>query len=283
MGKRTNKTTTSANLPGFLGWPASKQAKQIGATAGSFLENPYTGDWRAPVNATMLGGNAWAKDAANTLKYGGGGEALYNLGVDTAKGKYLDLASNPVFSEYLQSGIVDPISKVYSERLRPELQGQNVLANTFDNLRYGIESAKMTADEADLVRQASSEATMGLYNAERDRQMLADQLINSGAAQLLLPGTVRSAAGEQERQIAQEYIDTELANRYGQLTEQDRIIASLLPLMQAYAGTSTTTPGINKAASTAQGAMGGASLGSSMGAVGTIIGALLGGAGGYFG
>jgi hypothetical protein len=283
MGKRTNKTATKVDLPGFLDVPARGQARQIGNTAEWLRANPYEGDWAPGLNKDMLSGNRMTSQVATDLQTGGGGRALYDLGTATARGDYLNLDSNPVFLEYLQSGILDPINKVYEEQLFPGLEGQNVGMNTFDNLRYGIERAKLGTDQADLTRQATGDATMGLYNAERERQMLASNLINAGTAQMLLPGTIKSQAGADQRALEQLKIDTALANRYGQLTEQDRLIMSLLPLMQTYAGQQTTTPGVNKTASTAQGVIGGASAGSSMGALGAVLGGLLGGAGGYYG
>jgi hypothetical protein len=276
-------------MPDFLGDPAKKQAGAIGNYAAGLLGNPYQGLWSAsPTSEEYLGIDRMS-EAANALHFANPGKEMLQLGMDTASGKYLDLDNNQQFQDYLNFGVLDPINKTYAEELMPQLKGNAVGRNEFDNLRYAYQIAQMKEDQADMLQKAGSTATMGMFDRERDRQMMSPDLINAAIAQMMLPGTLTSSVGQQKKGLAQSEIDFNLGERYGPLTENERIIAALMPQMQTYAGQQTTSPGINRTASTAQGAVGGASMGAQAGGGGwgSIIGALLGGvaggAGGYFG
>lgn len=288
MGDRKNKTVSEVSMPGFLEGPIRAQAGQIGRQAEWLRQNPYQGDWLAGITPEQIIGNRWTSDAADKLRFGGGAEALYDLGTATARGDFLDIESNPYFRDYLETGVMDPIRKTYSERIRPLAESGAVGRNTFDNLSRAIENAKLTEDEATLIKQAGAETTLPMYQFERGMQANAGDLLNMATAQMLLPGAIKSQAGAEARDIEQANIDTILANRAGPISEAERILAALLMPGQVYAGQQLTTPGINRTASTAQGVIGGASIGAQAGGItgnpyATLIGAILGGVGGGVG
>jgi hypothetical protein len=289
MGKRKNTTTSEVNLPEWIDNPARAQAGQIGQHAEWLRQNPYQGDWMASIDPDQILGNRWTGQTADKLRFGGGGEALYDLGTATARGDFLDLENNPYFQNYLETGVLDPIRQTYSERIRPMAESGAVGRNAFDNLSYALEKAQLTEDEATLIGRAGAETSLPMYQFEREQQAGAGDILNAATAQMLLPGAIKSQAGAGARDLEQARIDTELANRMGPISEAERILMSLLYPTQAYAGQSVTAPGINRGASTAQGAIGGASAGAQAGSLmssspyGAIIGALLGGVGGGLG
>lgn len=222
-------------------------------------------------NQTQLTAANWLRQAIPGTS--AGSDELRSLGVRTARGDFLDPATNP----WIQ-GAVDAAQRPLRQQLN-----QNILDVGDYSSRAGayggsadalMRSSALTSFNTAALDSAN-EIYYNNYLNERQLQQNAPGLLQAANALSLQPGMLLGNLGDQEFQWQTEIPFLGL----------DRL-AQLLSLGSGY-GTSNSTgtqtvPGQSRGGSVFSGALGGASAGSAFGPWGAGIGAILGGLGGLF-
>lgn len=263
-GKKTS-TSTSTTTNTAPQWQQDQidRVYQQGQTAlGQMPKGP---------NATQLTAMDWLKGAAPGLS--AGSAELRNLGVATARGDYLDPASNPWIK-----GAVEAAQRPLREQL-----DQNILQigdAAQQSGAYGGDRERLLRGQAlgDFNRSALDVANQTYfqnYNNERQLQQNAPALLAAANSLGLAPGQLLGTLGDQEFSWASDMPWNGLDK-----------MASLLSLGAQY-GTTKTVGEVPKQggglSGALQGAAGGASAGSAFGPWGAGIGGVIGGLGGLFG
>jgi len=267
MGGSKKQTTTSVSTNTPWG-PQGQAIQDIYARANTAMDSMPTGP-----NATQMQAMDWLKGIAPQLSTGGA--ELQNLGLRTARGDFLDPATNPWIASAVEAA---------QRPLRDQLD-QNVLA-IGDSAQlagaYGGDRERLLRGQAlgDFNRNALDVANQTYfqnYQNERNLQQNSGALLSQGNALLTAPGMLLGNLGDQEYRWAADM----------PWTGMDRL-AQILSLGNGYGTTNNTSTGPagsggGGVGGAASGALGGASAGSAFGPWGAGIGAILGGLGGLFG
>lgn len=265
MGGGRTQTTTSNTTHTAPQWQQD-QINNVYQRGNTALSQMPTGP-----NADQLTAMDWLRTAAPGLSTGS--QELRDLGTATARGDFLDPASNP----WIQGAV-----EAAQRPLRDQLD-QNVLqigdAAQLSGA-YGGDRERLLRGQAlgDFNKNALDVANTTYYNNytnERQLQQNAPALLAAANSLGLAPGQLMGVLGDQQFAWDSEMPWTGLDN-----------MASLLSLGSQYGTTNTvgTQPvqggGIG---GFTQGAVGGASAGSAFGPWGAGIGGVIGGLGGLFG
>jgi hypothetical protein len=266
MGKKKAATTTTNTQ--VTPWaPQGDAITDIYRRATTAQDAMPTGP-----NADQTTAMDWLRAQAPGLSTGS--TELRNLGTATARGDFLDPASNPWIASAVEAA---------QRPLREQLD-QNILSIGDAAQRsgaYGGDREQLLRGQAlgDFNQSAldiANQIYFQNYQNERNLQQNAGALLSQGNALALAPGQLLGALGDQQYQWA-----TDMP--YAGL---DRL-AQILQLGSSYSNQNTVSTGTPATAGGLQtglsGALGGASAGAAFGPWGAGIGAAIGGLGGLFG
>lgn len=237
---------------------------------------PYQGDFVAGANPTQIGSTQLALDQIPGLT--NLGEGSINLGQKTLAGDFLGPESNPFLQGAIDTAI-RPIEEQYTRNVIPGIASQAIAQGAYGGSREGISQAIAANDFLRNVGDVSSQIAFANYDAERNRQQLAPQLISQGAQMQLLPTDIMSTVGDRLQGFDQQNLDNAFAQYEQNLLypwqELERFMSMISAGTQSGFGTTSATQS-SSGPSTAQnvlgGAIGGGGLGGSLAAAG-IFGA----------
>lgn len=287
-------------------------AKRTSDASKTVSNQPYGGNFVAQATPNERAGTGIIANAANSLpgalaplaaaqqgqaqNYAGSGNAVLNLGMQQARGDFLD-PTNPVLNGAIQAA-VNPIADVFNAN-RQRLENTASAQGASGNSRIDVLRNRMMSD----FTRSAGDVTAGLvnnwYGRERGLQQNAPQLIaqaaqlegapqsvvSSSVAPTVAAGQLIGRAGELERGLDTLGIQNELAKFQESQTAPYRPLYPMAQLLGAIpTPTQTTSTGMttqqgasNPLAGGLQGALGGASMGSMFGPWGAVLGGLGGG------
>lgn len=125
------------------------------------------------------------------------GQDVINQGLATARGDYLNPATNPAITGAIDAAI-DPVYRNFEERILPQLQSAAIAGGAYSGNRNAerFASQDLNTTAADLAGRIGYQA----YDAERNRQFQAPALIQSGVALEGLSPSLLATAGDIQQQ-----------------------------------------------------------------------------------
>lgn len=222
---------------------------------------------------------------------------LFNLGIRTTRGDFLDPATNPFIRGVIEASS-RPVLEQFHRQVLPSIRSAAITQGAFGGNRQDISEGIAASGTSQALGDIASQIVYSNFLQERQNQMNAPALLDAAVQFSQLQPTLLGQAGDVRRQLAQDMIE---ANRQRFAEEQQAPFLPLFPLASIIQGgnlgqtTTTTLPGggPSRVASGITGALGGGALGAGTSAALTAAGvanpgllplllggALLGGAGG---
>lgn len=255
-GRSRNQTTTTTQTNTPAPWQ-QQQINNVYDRANQAMNQMPTGP-----NATQEQAMDWLRAAAPGLS--AGSNELRDLGVRTARGDFLDPATNPWIR-----GAVDAAQRPLREQLDQnilQIGDAAQLAGAYGGDRERLLRGQALGDFNQSALDVANDIYYQNYVNERNLQQNAPSLLSAANQFALAPGQLLGTLGDQEFSWAADMPWTGL----------DRL-AAITQLGQGYGTTTGTQTTPRQGGGLFSGLLGGASAGSAFGPWGAGIGAVLGG------
>lgn len=180
--------------------------------AGEALNSkqPFTGEVLAPTSGTTSTGLDWIKQlAAPGGMIGQGAGDFLNMAQATARGDFLNPASNPWLAQTAQAAI-SPLQKQFTDIVLPGITDQAIAQGAYGGARQDVQQN----NAANQLTRATGDITATIfgnnYQQERARQMGAGDLLGTGYGLAAAPGRALVDVGGQETAITQNILNNAL-------------------------------------------------------------------------
>lgn len=265
MGSKAPSTTTQKVEP----WDAAKpyytglySAAQTALDATP--KTAYTGDIYAGPNDVQKQALTMFQAAAPGAS--AGADALRQVGVDTAMGKYLSPDSNPYLAGAVtaaNAGIRDDLTR----RLLPSIQDQSISQGAFGGAGNGVQNALAMSDYDRQALDAAQKIYYQNYASERQNQLNAGQTLSTAGSLEQLPAQIMSLVGGQQQSWDQAALDAKYQQYQQQVAAPFNGLGEFSQILNGGGfnnGTGTATPGGGGIGGAIQGTVGLASAVNSL-------------------
>lgn len=174
-------------------------------------KNVYGGNYVTPMSGASGMG---LRILANLGQGDFGGKNVSDYASQVLSGQYLDPNSNPYFKAAVAAA-TRPILQNFQEQQLPALTSQAVQSGAYGGTRNAVAQGIASRGASQAIGDTSANLSNQIYEAERQRQMEAPQLLAQGAALQTLPAQLMSQVGsslegyqnQQNQQQYQRYLD----------------------------------------------------------------------------
>lgn len=175
----------------------------------------YSGDYIAtPTSWGQQGIDAWARAIP---MMGQGAQDFINMAQATARGDFLDPKSNPFLASAAQA-MIRPVQQTLTEKALPNVKDAAIAAGAYGGARQDVQENQALRDFDTAALDSTSRLYASNYEAERQRQMMAGQLLAQGYDLAAMPGQFMLGIDEAQRGLNQLSINNTLAKMYNPFT-----------------------------------------------------------------
>ena len=256
--------------------------KKAGEALDALPENAYAGPAIAGITQGQKDSAQGQFDLGSMLKSQGFGNDFLSMATATARGDYLNPATNPALQ-----GAIDTSNRSVTNWLEtsalPAVRDSSIASGYYGGSRQGVAQANAINEGAAMARDNANNIILGNYNTERQNQLNSAQLLSQGVGLQQMPLQLQSEAAGVLQGYDQAALDKILGDQSYAYQAPYLGLQDYMALIDGtYGGTKIDT-GTTAKSSTAgnmlKGSAGGFMMGSQLdgpwgGAIGAGVGAL---------
>lgn len=210
-------------------------------------------------------------------------DPITQYGQDLISGQYLDPASNPYLTDYIQTAI-DPLTQSLMQEVLPGIRSEAIAAGGYGGSRQGLAEAGAVDAYLQQASDITTQMAAETYALERGYQQAAPETIGAALQLDLLAPTLTAEVGAAQQAEEQALLDETYALWQMQQEQPWMPLEQFMGIMVPAGGMGTMTTEPGTGTNPIGGALGGAAIGAELGSVvpglGTAWGAGIGGVAG---